>query len=104
MKYDEGKAMWHLLPLDCISGVVDVLTFAIVTKGYKVGSWKGVETERYYAAGMRHLEAIANGEEKDSESGIHHAFHYLCNHVFITWKLIRGDVAWLKDMYGVVND
>lgn len=97
LKFDKGKPMWHLLPLDCISGVVKVLTFG-ATK-YAPDNWKKVTTQQYFSAANRHLEAIANGEENDSESNLPHAFHYLCNCIFITWKLIRGDNQWLKDMY-----
>jgi len=97
LKYDTGKTMHHLVPMDCITGVAKVLTFG--ARKYRANSWQGVEPERYFSAGQRHLEAIANGEELDSESNIHHAFHYLCNAVFITWNLIRGNNGWLKEMY-----
>ena len=98
LKYDREKPMWHLIPMDCVSGVVKVMTFG--AKKYKPNSWQGVGAERYYSAGMRHLEAIAGGEELDSESNLHHAFHYLCNQIFITWALVRGDNQWVKKIFG----
>lgn len=93
LKYDQDKVMWHLIPRSLLLGVAKVLTFG--AKKYAPNSWQKVEGERYYSAMNRHLDDIVSGEYVDSESTLPHAFHFLCNAIFIAWKLMNRDTEWL---------
>lgn len=97
LKYDTEKTMWNLLPLSVLSGVAQVLTFG--AKKYSPNNWKKVEPKKYYSAMIRHLESLANGEENDDESKLHHAYHFCCNAIFITWFLIKKDKEWIKELF-----
>lgn len=88
LKFDGGKTNWSLIPLGCTEGVAKILTFG--AKKYAANSWQNVEEERYYSAMMRHYSAMMGGEEFDEESGLPHAYHFLCNAYFITWKHTEG--------------
>lgn len=83
VKYDDKKDRWDLLPLRAIKQVVKVLTFG--AEKYAPDGWRTVPNpiERYYAAHLRHLTAWREGEEMDSESGLPHLAHALCNLLFI---------------------
>jgi hypothetical protein len=84
-KFDTGKLRWDLLPLDCVEEVVKILTFG--AEKYDANNWQLVEDgeNRYYAALMRHLTASRLGEKTDSESGLSHLSHAMCNIVFLLW-------------------
>lgn len=82
-KLDAGKVRMDLLfddmPLALLE-VAKVLTFAVEVKGYTARSWRDVDpfNSRYNAALYRHLNAIAQGQEKDEESGLSHRAHAAC--------------------------
>jgi hypothetical protein len=84
-KYDSGKDRWDLLPMECVEDVVKILTFGSVK--YGPNNWQNVEpfNDRYYAALMRHLVAWRKGEETDTESGLPHLSHAMCNVIFLLW-------------------
>ena len=83
LKHDEGKPRWDLLPLDCVSPVVDVLTFGAAK--YAPEAWRDVPNgrDRYYAAALRHLVAWRGGEHADPESGLPHLAHAACSVLFL---------------------
>lgn len=83
LKFDDGKLRWDLLPLDCIEDLVKILTFG--ANKYGVNNWQKVEEDRYFAALMRHLVASRLGELNDSESGLSHLSHAMCNVLFLLW-------------------
>ena len=83
LKFDDGKLRWDLLPLDCIEDLVKILTFG--ANKYGVNNWQKVEEDRYFAALMRHLVASRLGESNDSESGLSHLSHAMCNVLFLLW-------------------
>ncbi|MCI4435395.1 MAG: hypothetical protein JHC33_01110 [Ignisphaera sp.] len=54
-------------------------------KKYKPNNWRNVDNiNRYWDALMRHCMAIEQGEDLDSESGLPHRDHALCNIAFLT--------------------
>jgi deoxycytidylate deaminase len=54
-------------------------------KKYKPNNWRNVDNiNRYWDALMRHCIAIEQGEDLDSESGLPHRDHALCNIAFLT--------------------
>jgi hypothetical protein len=83
LKDDGGKLMWNLLPWKAAEGLVRVLTFG--AKKYSPNGWRTVPNakERYQAALLRHLRALNAGETLDSESGLRHVDHLLCNAAFL---------------------
>lgn len=86
MKFDGGKPRMALLFDGCpnaLAAVGEVLTFG--AQKYAAHSWQTVPEgqERYKSALIRHLLAVGNGEELDSESGLHHLAHAACNALFI---------------------
>lgn len=86
LKYDTGKLRWDLLPMDCVEDVVKILTFG--AEKYGPNNWQEVVPfkDRYYAALMRHMTAWRNGEIADTESGLPHLAHAMCNIVFLLWN------------------
>jgi hypothetical protein len=86
-KYDEGKTRFDLLPRAVLEGVARVMTFG--AKRYGDYNWQHVELPRYLSAMERHLMKALSGEHIDADSGEHHAYHFCCNAVFITWLLLH---------------
>jgi len=84
IKFDNGKPMWHLLPMDVMAEVVDILTMG--AKKYKAFNWQHVKPRtRYIDALYRHFTAWHRGEKIDPESGKNHLAHVLCNAIFLLW-------------------
>jgi len=88
LKYDEDKLRWDLLPYDALEKIVEILTYG--AKKYSPNNWQKVESNRYYAAMMRHMVAELKGEDCDQESGLLHLSHLACNAIFLLWKKING--------------
>lgn len=85
VKYDTGKNLWNLLPLEPIQEIVKVLTFG--AQKYSPDNWKKVPDakERYYSAMMRHVVAFKLGERNDPETGYNHLAHAGCCLIFWMW-------------------
>lgn len=83
MKFDQGKDLWHLLPIKAVTEIVKVLTFG--AKKYAPDNWQRVPNRkaRYYDAMMRHTQAWRLGEQDDPETGIHHLAHAGCCLLFL---------------------
>lgn len=83
VKYDSEKPDYSLLPPNALEETVKVLTFG--AKKYSPGNWKKLNSAwtRYFAAAQRHMWALQKGEEKDPESGYHHAAHASCCLLFM---------------------
>ncbi len=79
----DNKDRWDLLSLSELKGIVKILTFG--AKKYGENNWQLLENgwKRYQAAMMRHLVAIEEGEDIDSESGFPHIYHAFCNMYFL---------------------
>jgi hypothetical protein len=82
-KFDGGKPMYGLLPPLALRATVDVLTFG--AQKYEIDNWKYVDDSkrRYFDAAQRHLWAWKEGEQEDSESGMHHLAHAICCLMFL---------------------
>jgi len=77
-KFDAGKLMYDLTPWRAVRGVVTVLTYG--AKKYGAHNWeKGIKVSRLFAAAMRHLTAFWLGEDTDTESGLPHIDHAICD-------------------------
>ena len=82
---------YDLIPPEVLQALAEVYTYG--EKKYGADNWKkatwGVgpsakDTDRFYGALMRHMEAHRKGELYDSESGLLHVSHALTNISFIT--------------------
>lgn len=66
------------MPWQELGAVAEVLTFGAAKYGDR--NWeKGIKVERLFAATMRHITAVANGQELDPESGLPHLAHAVTN-------------------------
>lgn len=83
MKFDSEKNDYSLIPPRSMDELAEVLTAG--AKKYERDNWKKVEDgeNRYFAAALRHLWAIRNGEINDEETGIPHAIHAAANCFFL---------------------
>lgn len=84
LKADDGKLRYDLIPLIVEQQLAAVLTFGALK--YADNTWQGVESERYYAALRRHLNAWGQGEPLDPETGLHHLTHALACVSFLLWQ------------------
>lgn len=93
VKYDTGKPRFSLLPWSAVRAVVDVLEYG--ARKYSVDNWKRVPDarQRYVDAALRHMTALADGERRDGESGLHHAAHAATCLLFIVWFDEKEDAA-----------
>ena len=80
-KHDSGKMRLDLLPPEAIRALGAVLTYG--ADKYGPNNWRGVRVERYEAALLRHWLAWREGEMMDTESGLPHLWHVLCNAAFL---------------------
>lgn len=88
-KSDSGKLPWHLLPLDAVSDVVEVLKNGAAKYGDR--NWEqGMAHSRVFSAAMRHLVAHQAGDNLDPESGLPHLAHAACNILFLLAYQQRG--------------
>lgn len=81
-KLDANKPMMELLDPSFLKGTADVLTYG--AQKYAPNNWRGgIAQSRLYGALQRHLNAYWDGEDIDSESGLHHLYHASCELMFL---------------------
>jgi hypothetical protein len=92
-KFDGGKMEYGLLPPLALQETVKVLTFG--AQKYERDNWQKVPDakRRYFDALQRHVWAWKQGEQLDSESGIHHLAHAMCCLMF----LYEHDIMYSKE-------
>lgn len=84
VKHDAGKPPMSLLDRHALEQIAQVLAFG--ARKYKADNWRGgIKHRRLIDAAMRHLLAIADGEDIDPESGLPHAAHLGCCTMFLLW-------------------
>lgn len=89
LRYNEGKPRWSLVNFKSILPMVRVLEFG--AKKYGDENWKlGLDKNPLLESAMRHLTAIIDGEEIDSESGLPHSAHVMCNMMFYNYHYLNG--------------
>lgn len=85
-KHDAGKAPITLVEPSYIEGTAAVLGFGAAK--YAKHNWrKGIEVTRCLDAAMRHMLAVARGENVDAESGLPHLYHASCCIMFAQWMM-----------------
>lgn len=84
LRYNQGKLQWSLVDFKSLEGLVKVLEMG--AKKYDKHNWKkGMPITQVSESLMRHLFAFLNGEDTDSESGLSHISHVMCNAMFIEY-------------------
>lgn len=84
LRYNSGKIEWDLVDFKSLHPMVRVLMFG--AEKYTPDNWKkGMPKAWLLNSAMRHLTAILDGEEIDSESGLPHVGHLMCNTMFISF-------------------
>jgi hypothetical protein len=84
IKADSGKPMMSLIDPEFLEGLAEVLTFG--ANKYDKHNWRGgIAYSRLLDAAYRHLGAINNGEDLDTESGLPHIYHLACCVMFYSW-------------------
>ena len=76
LKFDKEKLRVELVPPEFIMATASALTHGAVK--YAPGNWKeppGFEWSRLYGGLQRHLQAWANGQDIDPDSGNPHLDH-----------------------------
>lgn len=83
-RFSTGKRKWQLVHYKSIEPMVEVLEFGAIK--YAPDDWKkGLDKKEILESMMRHLTALMDGESKDSESGISHMGHIMCNAMFYNY-------------------
>lgn len=73
-KFDEKKAPMHLIPQMALLEIGHVAGFG--ARKYGPYDWQdGVESTRFIAAALRHINQHLMGEDLDPESGYSHLAH-----------------------------
>lgn len=102
-KFDSGKPMYALLPMNALEEVVKVLTVGAVRYNEPIGqeNWRVVPDAdfRYYNAAQRHIMANQKGErldlDKDGSKGTN-CYHLACAITSLMFRLqvqIEEDIA-----------
>jgi hypothetical protein len=82
-RYNAGKADYSLIPMHLLEDTAKVLMFG--EKKYARNNWmKGMKWTVPFACLMRHMFAWFRGEEVDSDSGLPHLAHAMCNLLMLT--------------------
>lgn len=83
-RFNEGKLKWSLVNYQALHPMIKVLMFG--AKKYSPENWKkGLDKKEILESMMRHLEALMDGQESDSESGISHIGHIQANSMFYNY-------------------
>ena len=89
VKADGNKIRVELIDPDFILGLGEVLTGALPDHGEH--NWvKGFQWTRIIGSSMRHLLAIARGEDTDPDTGLLHAYHLGTNAMFLAYYCRTG--------------
>ena len=84
LRYNEGKRKWSLVHFQSLELMIEVLEYG-ATK-YAPKNWqKGLDKAEILESLQRHVCKLFDGEEIDTESGIHHIGHIMCNAMFYSY-------------------
>jgi len=88
MRFNEGKVQWALVHFKSLEPMVRVLEFG--AKKYAPNNWKkGLPDRQVMESMQRHLAAMIDGEENDSETGLPHVGHIMCNCMFLSYQQLQ---------------
>lgn len=90
-KYDGDKIQVELFPWNAFIETSIVLSLGATV--YDPGNWKsgkGFKYSRLIGAMLRHIIAVALGQDKDPKSGRHHLGHVICEAAFLYETQLAG--------------
>ena len=86
-KADAGKPIYTHVPVGVIKAVEKVRAYGNA-KYHSPDNWKQVESQRYWDAAVRHvIGAWDDYTAIDTESGLPHIYHALCNLAFLAERM-----------------
>ena len=89
LRYNEGKRKWSLVHFQSLEPMIEVLEFG--AKKYAIDNWKkGFDKKEILESLQRHLAKLFDGEEIDTESGLHHIGHIMCNAMFYSYYIDKN--------------
>ena len=74
---------WDLIDPEWTTNIVEIYSYGAAK--YEKNNWMKVESDRYYAALNRHIEAFWNKKTYDDESGFLHLYHAAWNCITLQW-------------------
>ncbi len=90
VRYNKGKLSWGLIYWPSLEFMVRVLMFG--AKKYAPDNWKkGMNRVKLLESIQRHVNALFNGEENDSDSKLHHIGHIMCNTMFYAFYTLNPE-------------
>lgn len=88
-KHDGGKLPLHLLPVDALEAITEILDFG--AKKYAPRNWeKGLDWSRVYRAALGHLFKWWANAGPDEETGKSHLWHAGCCILFLIAYELRS--------------
>lgn len=88
MKASNNKVRFELIPAQCIRVLAEILTHG--AKKYSPNNWRKHDAHQCLGALQRHLNARAEGEVLDPDSGLPHTGHAFCNAMFLLYFDLIG--------------
>jgi len=79
----ETMYRWDLVDPEWMTMITRIYTYGAAK--YEVDNWKKVDSDRYFSALNRHIDAFARGSNYDDESGFHHLYHAAWNCIALMW-------------------
>ena len=84
LRYNQGKPQYSLIHYGSLEPFVRALEFGV--EEYGRDNWKkGFSRESLVDSMLRHMGAIADGEELDQKSGLPHIGHLMANCMFYSY-------------------
>lgn len=84
MRFNRDKPKWSLVDFESLVPMIRVLEFG--SKKYTPNNWKkGMPEKELLESTIRHVTAMLDGEENDSDSGLSHMAHVQCNSMFYNY-------------------
>lgn len=85
LRYDAGKPQWDLVHFESLLPLVRVLEFG--AQKYSKHGWKKPFKDKSIIINslLRHVLALADGEQNDPESGLPHVGHIIANAMFYSY-------------------
>lgn len=81
IRRNSGKLRWSLVDFSSLEEMLKVLEWG--AEHYGFDNWKkGLHREEILESIQRHTIKLLNKEEVDTETGISHAAHIMCNTIF----------------------
>lgn len=87
LRYNKNKPCWSLVHFGSLLPMIKVLEFG--ASKYSPDNWKKpMDKKRLLESAQRHLAALMDGEELDSETGESHMGHLMCNAMFYNYHFV----------------